>query len=183
MDDSYRPVFAGRIITVALERVELPDGRRFDLEVVHHPGGAAVVALDREQRVCLLRQYRHVAGGWLWELPAGKRDQGEPPERTARRELAEEAGVSAAEWTPLGPVYSSPGVFDEVVHLYLARDLTPAIRDAQPDEQIEVHWVALDTALQWAVDGVIGDAKSLIGLFRAAARVREGYRGSRDAVP
>src|ERR1700752_3498539 len=106
--------FSGRVIRVTTDEVVLPNGHRALLEVVHHPGGAAVVALDSKGRVCLLRQYRYVAGGWIWELPAGKLEPNEPPLETARRELIEEAGVGAKHWQSLGAVFSSPGVFAEV---------------------------------------------------------------------
>src|SRR6267154_4437937 len=90
--------FAGRVISVTPDEVVLPNGHRAVLEIVHHPGGAAAVALDENQRVCLLRQYRYVADGWLWELPAGKLEVNEAPLVTAQRELIEEAGTRAAEW-------------------------------------------------------------------------------------
>ncbi len=100
--------FRGRVIRVTVDDVVLPNGRQTALEVVHHPGGAAIVALNDLQQVCLLRQYRYVAGGWIWELPAGKLEPGEPPETTARRELTEEAGVTATDWVGLGSLLSSP---------------------------------------------------------------------------
>lgn len=163
-----RRIFTGRIITLDLEEILLPNGRRAELEIVRHPGGAAVVALDAQGRVCLLRQYRHAAGGWLWELPAGKLDPGENPEQTASRELLEEAGVSASQWSSLGSLISSPGVFTEVIHLYLARgELSASAWRHEPDESIEVHWIPLSQALIWAMDGTIRDAKTLVGLFRA----------------
>jgi ADP-ribose pyrophosphatase len=171
-----RPVFRGQVIDVALETVELPTGREAELEIVRHPGGAAAVALDPAGRVCLLRQYRHAAGGWLWELPAGKIDPGEDPFETARRELAEEAGVQAREWTDLGRMHSSPGVFTEIIYLYLGRDLQPAALDHGHEEIIEVHWLPFAEAVQWARDGTITDGKTLVGLFRTAALVA----GSRD---
>src|SRR5580658_2609774 len=124
--ENTRTVFRGRVITVNVETVRLPDGHVTDLEVIHHPGGAAIVAIDKEGRVCLIRQFRHVAGGWIWELPAGKLEPQEPPEATARRELVEEAGASAHCWTSLGPYVSSPGVFTEIVHRYLAQGLESA---------------------------------------------------------
>src|SRR5882762_1110413 len=98
--------FRGRIITVTTDEVVLPNGYRAELEVVHHPGGAAVVAIDAQERVCLLRQYRYVADGWIWELPAGKLEPNEPPLETAKRELIEEAGTSARHWESLGTVFS-----------------------------------------------------------------------------
>ena len=168
------PIFTGRVIRLTLERVRLPNGQEADLEIVHHPGGAAVVALDQEDQVCLLRQYRHVAGGWLWELPAGKIDHREPPLETARRELREEAGRQAADWRELGCMHSSPGILTEVVHLYLARDLTPTATGHEREEVIEIHWLPLTQALRWCRDGTISDAKTLIGLFRAQALLGEG---------
>lgn len=165
--DSVETKFRGRILEVNLERVRLPNGRIATLEVAHHPGGAAVVALNSLGQVCLLRQYRHAAGGWLWELPAGKIDDREPPLETARRELAEEAGMSAAHWTSLGGVFSSPGVFTEIIHLYLARDLEPVAAAPEEHEVLEIHWVPLAQALGRAESGEIADAKSLAGLLRA----------------
>ena len=94
--------YQGRVISVTVDDVILPNGRQAALEVVHHPGGAAIVALNDLQQMCLLRQYRYVAGGWIWELPAGKLEPAEPPEITARRELVEEAGVVATDWVSLG---------------------------------------------------------------------------------
>ena len=166
-----RPIFQGRVINVALETVELPNGLEVELEIVRHTGGSAVVALDDRGRVCLLRQYRHAASGWLWELPAGKIDPGEEPFSTARRELTEEAGVRAGNWTDLGPMLSSPGVFTEVIHLYLARDLRQAMHDHEGDEVIEIHWFPLEQAIRWCQDGTISDAKTLVGLFRGSALV------------
>jgi len=165
---SRRQVFRGKVLDVGLETVELPNGRTAELEIIRHPGGAAAVALDPAGRVCLLHQFRHAAGGWLWELPAGKIDPGEEPFATARRELAEEAGVEAAGWMDLGRLNSSPGVFTEVIYLYLARELRPAPQEHDAHEVIEIHWVPFQQALDWCMDGTITDAKTLIGLFRAA---------------
>src|SRR5262245_9043983 len=138
--------FRGRVITVTVDDVILPNGHHAQLELVHHPGGAAVVAIDAEDRVCLLRQYRHAAGDWIWELPAGKLEPEEPPRVTAQRELIEEAGVSGKDWSALGRLLSSPGVFDEVLHLYLATGLEPAAAQPEPSEVLEVHWVPFEQA-------------------------------------
>ncbi len=164
-----RPVYQGKVIDLGLEAVELPNGESVELEIIRHPGGAAVVALDAQERVCLLRQYRYAAGGWLWELPAGKIDPGETPSGTASRELIEEAGVESDDWTDLGSMLSSPGVLTEVISLYLARDLQPATQSHEAHEVIEIHWIPLQRALEWCLDGTIKDAKTLIGLFRAEA--------------
>ena len=171
-EPARRSLFQGRIIDVGLEQVRLPNGRDVELEIVRHPGGAAAVAIDDRRRVCLLRQYRHASGGWLWELPAGKLDPGEAPATTAERELAEEAGVIATSWDSLGRLHSSPGVLAEVIHLYLARGLREVALGHEDEEVIEVNWLPLEQALRWCLDGTITDAKTLVGLYRADAWLR-----------
>lgn len=170
MIESIRNVFTGRVLTLNLEQVRLPNGQVAELEIAHHPGGAAVVAIDAKGRVCLLRQFRHAAGGWLTELPAGKLDGGEPPLECARRELAEEAGVSARRWDKLGEFFSSPGVLTEVIHLFLAQDLEPADASPEDHEVLEATWVPLQDAIDLAASGRLRDAKSLIGLLWARER-------------
>ncbi|HEX2494417.1 MAG TPA: NUDIX hydrolase [Steroidobacter sp.] len=170
--ESLQKIYAGRVIQLNIERVRLPNGAVADLEIVHHPGGAAVVALDAERRVCLLRQYRHAAGGWLWELPAGKIEHGEPPLTTAQRELQEEAGVSATQWRSLGDYYSSPGVLTEVVRLFLAFELSALPVRPEAHEVFEVHWLPFDAAYEMAGKGELCDGKSVVGVFRAAALLR-----------
>jgi ADP-ribose pyrophosphatase len=164
-------VFTGRVIEVNIERVELPNGTTASLEIIHHPGGAAVLALDAENRVCVLRQFRHAAGGWVWELPAGKIDNREPPLHTAQRELEEEAGVAAGSWESLGDYLSSPGVFTEVVHLYLATQLTALPQRPEEHEVLEVHWLRFSDVLRMAHSGELRDGKSLVAVFRASARI------------
>ncbi len=163
--------FRGRIVTGNVEVVELPNGERVTLDIIHHPGGAAVAALDGDRRVCLLRQYRHAVGGWIWELPAGKLEPGEPPLATAQREIVEEAGVRATHWEPLGAVISSPGVLTESVHLFLATGLVPATQQTEHGELLEVHWMGLAEACRRALDGEISDGKTCVGLLRAAGRL------------
>lgn len=167
---TQREIYRGKIIEVDLDEARLPNGKVAQMEIVRHPGGAAAVALDERGRVCLLRQYRHVAGGWLWELPAGKLDPGESPLSTAQRELEEEAGLRAARWESLGSIFSSPGIFTEVIHLYLARDLQRIEVNHEEHELIEVHWLSFDQAIQQAQSGDIADAKTIVGLLRARAR-------------
>ncbi len=162
--------YRGRVISVSVDEVLLPNGHRSLLEVVHHPGGAAVVALDDAQRVCLLRQYRYVAGGWLWELPAGKLEPDEPPLATAQRELREEAGVTAREWHSLGSCLSSPGVFSERLHLFLASGITPATTAHERAEVIEIHWIPFAEACRWAIADIITDCKTALALLRARER-------------
>lgn len=163
-------VFRGRVITVNVEQVLLPTGETARYEIVHHPGGAAIVAIDAQRQVCLLRQYRPAASGWVWELPAGRLEPGEPPAETARRELIEEAGRQAAHWEDLGSILSSPGVFAETIHLYLARDLRSVPLQHERHEVIEVHWIPLAEAVRQALAGELRDGKTVIGLLRASDR-------------
>jgi 8-oxo-dGTP pyrophosphatase MutT (NUDIX family) len=171
MTEQIRNVHTGRVLTLNLERVRLPNGRVAELEIAHHPGGAAIVAVDAERRVCLLRQFRHAAGGWITELPAGKLDNREPPLDCARRELAEEVGVSARRWDHLGQFFSSPGVLTEIIHLYLARELEPCTSTPDEHEVLEARWVPLDEAFRLAAGATLQDAKTLIGLAWAQARL------------
>jgi ADP-ribose pyrophosphatase len=163
------PLYRGCIIDLALEIVDLPGGQQVSLEIARHPGGAVVAAINDKHQICLLRQYRHAADDFMWEVPAGKLDPGEDPLTTARRELEEESGVLANHWIGLGTIYTTPGFCDEVLHLYLAQNLTLTSCAAQPDEYIEVHWLPFTQALEWAYSGQIKDAKTLIILFRSAA--------------
>lgn len=182
MATQVRNVFKGKVLTLNLERVRLPNGSVAELEIAHHPGGAAVVALDAAGQVCLLRQFRHAAGGWLLELPAGKLDGGEPPLDCARRELEEEAGVQAASWEKLGEFFSSPGVLTEVIHLYLARELTPTPRRPEEHEVFEVRWLPLQEAFAMAASGGLEDGKSLVGLFWARERLASPGATSRPTA-
>lgn len=162
-------IYDGRIVALSVDQVRLPNGNEAQFEIVHHPGGAAVVAVDDARRVCLLHQYRYAVDRWLWELPAGKRDHGEPPQETAVRELREEAGVRAAQWRDLGRMISSPGVFTEVVHLYLATELQFGPDAVEDHEVFERHWLDLGQAADCAARGEYSDAKTVIGLLRARA--------------
>ena len=171
------PVYQGRVISLRRDTVAMPGGGDSIREIVHHPGAVAVVAVDDEDRVVLVRQYRHPFGTHLWELPAGLRDaDGEPPVETAKRELAEEALLSAARWSLLTTSYSSPGFCDEQVLIYLAEDLSDVDR---PDGFVVEHEeldmtldrVPLDVAVQRVFDGEIRNASAIIGLL-AAARAR-----------
>lgn len=167
MSNARKVLHHGRIIDVCEEDVTLPNGRRTVLEIVRHPGGAAVVALNERGEVCLLRQYRHVVGGWIWEIPAGKLEPDHSPLQMAQRELEEEAGIQASHWQPLTGIFSSPGIFTEVIHLFLARELLTVPSRHETHEVIEVHWKPFAEALAMAARGEIRDAKTLAGLLLA----------------
>jgi len=157
----------GRVIQVSTERLRYANGREYDIDFVRHPGAAAVVAVDGDERVCLVRQYRHGVADFLWEIPAGKLDPGEPPEACARRELAEETGVAAMQWTPLGLFIPAPGIFSEIIHLYLARDLRLGPPKPDADEELELKWLPLEEAIAEVLRGAWNDGKTALGLWRA----------------
>src|SRR5439155_6301945 len=137
---------------------------------MHHPGASAVVAADDQNRIVLIRQYRHAAGGYIWELPAGVLAPDEPPEACAARELTEETGVVARELCHLGTILTSPGFCDERIHLFLARGLTDGDHAREFDEAIaEIARVPLADALARVRDGDIVDGKTIAGLHLAAA--------------
>lgn len=176
MTARVRNVYKGKVLKLNIERVKLPNGAVAELEIAHHPGGAVIVALDADERVCLLRQFRHAAGGWITELPAGKIDNREPPLACAKRELAEEAGVKARRWKSLGQLFSSPGVLTEVIHVYLARDLSLCNAGAESHEVFETRWVPLAEAASLAADGRLQDAKTIIGLTWARTHLESEKR-------
>lgn len=158
----------GQFLRFQTRSFSLPDGTSVLMDWVGHPGAAAVVAVDGDGRICLLRQYRPIMGAWMWEIPAGKRDAGEAPEVAARRELAEETGLTAREWGDLGPIWPSPGFCDEVIHLFSARELAFGPAHPESHEHLEVHWVdpaALSAMLR---SGELVDSKTLAALLRAA---------------
>ena len=172
LDEEVR--FSGSLLTVAEATIEGPDGDRFTREVVHHPGAVVVVPLVRSDTVLLVRQYRAAVGTELLELPAGKRDvEGEPPERTAARELVEEVGRRAGKMELLARFYNSPGFSDELSWLYLARDLDEVDVDRQGFEEqaMTLHEVGLDDIDRLVASGDVQDAKTIIGLTLTARRL------------
>lgn len=166
-----RSIFEGRVVHLGIESVQLPNGASIELEVIRHPGASAVVAVDDREQVVLIRQYRHAGGGYLWELPAGVLDApDEAPEACAARELQEETGLTAAEFTRLGSVLPTPGYSDERIHLFLARGLRDGDTNRGADEDIaETRRVPLREALEMVRRGDIVDGKTVAGLHLAAA--------------
>jgi ADP-ribose pyrophosphatase len=167
-------VYEGRVIALRLDTVAMPGGGRSVREVVNHPGAVAVVALDGQDRVVLLRQYRHPVRGYLWELPAGLRDaDGEAPLDTAKRELAEEVLLAAGRWSLLATTFSSPGFTDEQILIYLAEELSDVERPEgftleHEELDMTVELVPLDEAVQRVFDGRIRNGPATIGLLAAA---------------
>jgi ADP-ribose pyrophosphatase len=171
MSDPEDIVAHGFPVVVTTEQVRLPNGVEIVLDIVEHPGAAAIVPFTSDREILLIRQYRHATGGFLTEVPAGKIDPGETPHETARRELQEEVGRSAGRLEKLGWIWTSPGFAREKIHLYAAFDLTDVAARPEDDEVIEVIPTSLDDALEAIWAGEITDAKSAIALIHAARLV------------
>lgn len=167
---STEDVYLGRIITLRVDEVAMPGGGRTKREVVEHLGAVAILALDEDEHVTMIHQYRHAIGRRNWELPAGLLDKpGEDPVETARRELVEEAGLAAAEWSVLVDVATSPGIIDEVVRVYRATDLTAVERPVEGDEEADlvIHRIPLDEAVRMVLSGEIVNSAAVGGLLAA----------------
>src|SRR5262245_22736496 len=157
-------IFAGKVLTLNIDTVTLPNGVTIDLEIVRHPGAAAVVPLKDDGTVVLIKQFRHAAGGFIYEIPAGKLHPGEDPLHCAARELEEEIGYSAGRLERLTSIWTAPGFTDEVIHIYEASAMTVGRQQLDRDEVLEVLEVSLDEALKMIESGTIRDAKTIVGL-------------------
>ncbi|HHU04226.1 MAG: NUDIX hydrolase [Saccharofermentanales bacterium] len=160
--------FIGRVFTVETFDVQLPDGRKSKREIVHHPGGACVLALDENQDLYLVKQYRVGAQAPLREIPAGKLEGEENPLLCARRELLEEVGLIADSWQLLTQFYPSPGYTDELISVYLATNLTKGKQQLDDGEFLTVEKIALDTAIAEVESGQISDGKTIIAILKTA---------------
>jgi ADP-ribose pyrophosphatase len=162
--------WVGRRIAVRVDEVERTDGHRTSREIVEHPGAAAILAWDGK-RLAMVRQWRHATGQALLEIPAGTLEPDEPPAETARRELAEECALAAATWEAGPRFFTAPGFCTELMHVFLATDLTDAPSLADADEQLEPSWMTLADALAAADDGRVADAKSMVAIGWLARRL------------
>ena len=166
-------LYDGKIVRLYRDRVELPNGKEAFREVVRHPGGVIILPVDNEGCVRMVRQFRYPYGRVILEIPAGKLEYGEEPFSAAVRELSEEIGATAGNWTELGKLLPTPGFCDEVQHLYLARDLT--FGEVHPDEDEFLEQVKLPFAEAYAMaaDGRLQDSKTVVALLRAHLRMEE----------
>jgi ADP-ribose pyrophosphatase len=167
---SERRVQKGARFELITERVTLPNGQSSLVDLLKHPGAAAVLPFLEDGRVLLIRQYRHAAGGYLLEVPAGKLDPGEGPKTCAARELEEETGWRAGRLESLGSIWPSPGFTDEKIHLFAAYDLRPAQQRLEADEVIELVPTDFDEAVRQVREGAIQDAKSVVAILMVADR-------------
>jgi ADP-ribose pyrophosphatase len=174
-----RRVYTGKIISVDVDTVRFPDGSTGELEMIRHPGASAIVPFLSDPRgedpqVLMIRQYRYAADGHLYEIPAGRLDQGENPRDCAVRELKEETGCTAEHFDHLLTMYTTPGFTDEKIHLFMATGLLAGETKHEVDEFLDLHPMRLSRALEMVEAGEIQDAKTIIGLLFAA-----GFRSGR----
>jgi ADP-ribose pyrophosphatase len=165
-----RIAYAGRLLTMRVDDVVLADGRPATREIIEHPGAVGILAWDGE-RLAAVRQWRQAAGRETLEIPAGTRDPGEEPRRTAERELAEECGVRAETWEQGPGFWTAPGFCTEFLTLWLATDLSATDATGPDDEALEREWLTLDEALAAVAAGEINDAKSLVGIYWLVRRL------------
>jgi ADP-ribose pyrophosphatase len=172
-----RPVHQGRIVDLGVDTVRYPDGSTGELEMIRHSGAAAVLPVlsdpdGPDPQIVLIRQYRYAAGGWLYEVPAGRPDRpGEPWDECARRELREETGLEAGTLTPLTAIWTTPGFTDERIHLFMATELKAGQTEFDADEFVETVTLPLSEALRMVRDGEISDGKTICTLLYAAGFV------------
>lgn len=159
-----RNIYTGKVITLNVDTVQLPNGVTADLETIRHPGAAAVVPIKADGTVVLIRQFRHAAGGFIYEIPAGKLAPGEEPIQCAARELEEEVGYRASTFELLSSIFTAPGFADEVIHVYRATGLTKGRQQLDRDEVLDVIEMPLQEAITKIEDGTIRDAKTIVGL-------------------
>lgn len=167
---STERLYTGRIVNLELDTVRFPDGTTGQLEMLRHPGASAVVPFldgpdDPDPRVLLIRQFRHAADGFIWEVPAGRLDAGEAPEACARRELEEETGMRAATLERLTTIYTTPGFTDERIHLFLAHGLEAGAHHREADEFMELHTLRWSAVMEMVRRGEIQDGKTLASLL------------------
>jgi len=185
--DSTREQLRNWLIAVRTDKVRMPDDHYAERTVVTHPGAVAVLALDDAQRVLMIRQYRHPVGRLLWEIPAGLRDaDGEPPLRTAQRELLEETGYTAREWHTLVDYFTSPGFSTERIRIYLARGLERADHPGHEREHEEkfivIGWLPLAEAVRLVLAGKLHNSAAITGILAGYASLSEDFSGLRPAA-
>ena len=166
--------YKGVIVDVYLDRAELCDGKIARREVVKHPGGVTVLPVDSDGMCYMVRQYRYAVGEHLWEIPAGKREKGEEPRITARRELHEEVGADAKRWTDLGALIASPGCYAERLYLYKAEGLTFTRQQLDEDEFLEVRFFPFEEVVEKCLSGQLQDAKTVAAVLKAKVLREKG---------
>lgn len=171
---SSREVFKSKLFSVVEEVAHDPDGFEIHRSIVRHPGSAVMMAVDEKSRMLLVKQFRLPAEQYLWELPAGRLDPGESALEAAKRELREETGYEAQNWTELAEFWASPGYVAEKMHVFLATGLTEGQKEPMEDERIEVAWFSMNDVGRMIRESQISDAKTMIGYFMYLEQQRNG---------
>ena len=164
-------IYDGRILKFKIDTIELPNGEKAERELVEHPGGVAVVAIDDENNLLLVEQYRKPYERNLLEIPAGKLDKGEDIEACGRRELEEEVGCIAGKFEYLGECYPSVGYTNEIIRIFLATDLTKTAQNLDDDEFLNVHRVPVKEMVERIMNNEIADAKTVMGILKACVKL------------
>jgi ADP-ribose pyrophosphatase len=177
---------SGRVIDVRTDKVSMPEGGRASRDIVVHPGAVGIIALNEREEILLLRQYRHATGRLLWEPPAGLLDEvGEDPVDAARRELFEEAHLEAERWDVLVDVYTSPGMTDEAIRIFLAREVResaqPRFAGEHEEADMPTRWIPLAEAVEAVMSGRLHNPIAVSGILSTAAAARTSYAGLRPA--
>ena len=170
---SSKLIYDGKILRLHVDTVELPNGKQSLREVADHPGGVAIVALDKDDNLLTVKQYRYVFSRVIEEIPAGKLEPGEDPRDAALRELKEETGAEPSRFTDLGPIIVSPGAYGEVLHLYLAEGLEIGAQSPDEDEFLDVIRTPFDEMVRRVLDGELTDAKTVVGILKVFAMRRQ----------
>jgi ADP-ribose pyrophosphatase len=167
----HRDIYRGKIVRLYVDTIQYASGRTAVREVVAHPGGVAAVPVLEDGRIILVRQFRYPLGKYILELPAGKLDSNQSPAETMHRELEEETGYRAGELSYECGFYSTPGVCDEVIHLFIARSLTPVVQRLEEGEHITVEMHTLEECLREMGTGTIADGKTILGILWYRAKI------------
>ena len=171
---SVQEIFSGHVVRLTLDKVELENGRSAMREVVHHRGGACIAALTEKDELYLVRQYRYALGQELWELPAGKLEEGEDPFKAAKRELEEECGLKADQYIDLHPFYPTVGYCSEVIYTWLARGLHPVPMHLDEDEFLTPTKMPLEEVCRMVLEGEIRDGKTVAAVLKIKALKEAG---------
>ena len=163
--DQESEVYQGKVFSLIHRRVQLPEGISMKIDIICHPGAAAIVPMLDESCVIMIRQFRHALGAWIWEIPAGTLSPREDPMECARRELVEETGFEAGCLEKVGEIIPVPDYSNDIIHIFLATNLRQVSQALEEDEILEVRKVSISSALEMIKTGVIKDAKTIIGIL------------------
>lgn len=171
---SSKSVFDGRILHITLDEVELPNGKKSKREVVNHPGGVTVAALDEDNCLLFVRQFRYPYKEVVLELPAGKLEKGSTPLENGKRELMEETGAEGYSYISLGQLYPSPGYTSEIIHLYACKVKSQGSSNPDDGEFLNVEKIPLDKAVEMVLNNQISDAKTQVAVLKTAMLIKSG---------